>query len=419
MWYAIVLVSFFLVGCNSLEGKSAMNISLPLLHRSHAIVFVHGTNGVILSLLDSWNPAVSGPFFKRLMGKKTPEVSLGNYSLARKMSGPIRSIPFMKGSAGAMREEGLIALPSDIIERYLQEKLTVEEKRLSAVHIAYGTDSFFSLQENQEKITYYTYGWQGLLDKQCRRNAAQALYNALQAVHADRLTLVTHSYGAAVALYLSEVEEREKKGLNKKFSEINVIMCAPPLEEETARFAFKGFFKKIYNLYSENDWVQVGDRFTTVQGESLRTFGACVPKEIKKCINEKKYQVYDIRLLLNNKAFFDHMGMWSISYSPSVLQPLWPLPAIVLFPILCSFFEKNNDVFYQHVDLHFSDMQKKIGIKVCEHGNEKILHHNDISEEKLKTILALLEKNWDPAYNFFVKAPMGKMFKRFNKYPGI
>ncbi len=299
--------------------------------RTHAVVFIHGTHGIPLSFLDFWNPRISFPFWKRVFFKKGKQIRHSEkYSLARLIATKTRSHNFFKGSAGAMQDEGLIALNSQSLALYEQGGLSQEERKTSAYHIAYAYNSFNNLFSNNSQMKYYTYGWLGLLDKQCRKQAAEKLFDELAKLKADQITLVTHSYGGALALYLAEVQEKRKQPLAIE----NLCMFAFPAEVETASYARSGMFKNIFSIYSDGDRVQKLDIFTTEEGATSRLL---LPYMKEKNIEEQT-RIFDIRLLKGNKSRFDHMSFWSLVYSKQRIEALHPLPPVVLAPLFMHLF---------------------------------------------------------------------------------
>ena len=101
----------------------------------------------------------------------------------------------------------------------------------------------------------YFYSWPGRLTFSSRWIAAQKLYPILKN-HTGPLTLITHSHGANVALYLARCAQLDN---NPDFSIDTLIMLAPPVQEATKQYAYSPVFKKIYNFYSTADFMQVAD----------------------------------------------------------------------------------------------------------------------------------------------------------------
>ncbi|MBA2307671.1 hypothetical protein H0W26_06095, partial [Candidatus Dependentiae bacterium] len=102
---------------------------------------------------------------------------------------------------------------------------------------------------------FYVYGWSGILSFGDRRKAAEDLYKRIKA-HTGHITLIGHSHGASVALYLGQIAEEEK---DHKFSLNKLIMLAPPVQSATAHHIKCPLFKKVYSFYSSADLGQIAD----------------------------------------------------------------------------------------------------------------------------------------------------------------
>lgn len=102
---------------------------------------------------------------------------------------------------------------------------------------------------------FYVYGWSGILSFAERRKAAHELYKNLRA-HKGNITLIGHSHGASVALYLSQLAQEDN---NHSFSIDRLILFAPPVQTATAHYIRSSTFKRIYSFYSSADLGQVAD----------------------------------------------------------------------------------------------------------------------------------------------------------------
>jgi len=393
--------------------QTLLNASTP--KKRHAIVFVHGTSAAHLSPLDLWHPHVVKDFFKRIFTKKSERVDLQRHSLTRAVNQSFRKNKFIKGSAGAMHNEGLFEIPHDMLERYKKSDLSQEERRLSAIHIAYAFDYVYSHVHKDKEINevrdYYAFGWKGLLDKYCRIDSAYDLYEELLTIKADKITLVTHSYGGAVALYLSKVEKQEKKGIVID----DLIMYAPPVERETAKRALHDMFKNVFLFYSEGDMTQVADKFTTDEGECHRTLSSYVGDEIER-FDDK--MVKDVCFVVNgSRSYFDHMGPWSSSGSPMVVKMLLPFPTVVLSPLFLDLLKTTHTNV--DCDMHIIDCDERLMIDVRHQGSKKSLVETGDIGDLLADAQKLMEKNWDPSYNFFAQTKIGSVVPLFAKKSGV
>lgn len=108
----------------------------------------------------------------------------------------------------------------------------------------------------------YFFGWSGKLSPRERKKGAYGLYAAIKRLQEKpeykdaEFTLITHSHGGNVALYLAQVaEENNDQTLRIK----RLILGGCPIQDETECYAGSSVFENVYNLYSVVDLIQVGD----------------------------------------------------------------------------------------------------------------------------------------------------------------
>ncbi len=109
--------------------------------------------------------------------------------------------------------------------------------------------------EEYQSKDFYVYGWSGVLSFSERRRAAEDLYKRIKA-HTGIITLIGHSHGASVALFLSQIAQEDK---NPQFSVHRLIMFAPPVQAATSHHIKSPVFKRIYSFYSSADLGQIAD----------------------------------------------------------------------------------------------------------------------------------------------------------------
>lgn len=108
----------------------------------------------------------------------------------------------------------------------------------------------------------YFFGWSGRLSPQERRRGAYKLYAAIKTLHSDpalhdaEITLITHSHGGNVALYLGDIAKENNDSVLKIK---RLILMGCPIQDETECYAHESVFESIYNLYSVIDLMQVAD----------------------------------------------------------------------------------------------------------------------------------------------------------------
>lgn len=98
--------------------------------------------------------------------------------------------------------------------------------------------------------SFYKFYWSGHLGFEDRKKAAQVLLSYLKD-HKGPITLIAHSHGCNVVLYLAT--------LAKDISIDRLIFLAPPVQQATKELVHAKIFKKVYSFYSSGDLVQVAD----------------------------------------------------------------------------------------------------------------------------------------------------------------
>ncbi|WP_196299706.1 hypothetical protein, partial [Streptococcus pneumoniae] len=75
------------------------------------------------------------------------------------------------------------------------------------------------------------------------------------------ITLVTYSHGGNVALYLSSVqaEKEQAEPLPDPISIDTLVLLACPIQKETDYLVADPMFKKVYNIFSTEDFIQQWD----------------------------------------------------------------------------------------------------------------------------------------------------------------
>lgn len=99
----------------------------------------------------------------------------------------------------------------------------------------------------------YIFRWPGEFDIKVRKKAARCLYNAIYN-HTGPLTIIAHSHGCSIALYLAELCRKHK---NTTFKVDKLILLAAPVQEATAPLVSSKIFKQVFSLYSSADVLQI------------------------------------------------------------------------------------------------------------------------------------------------------------------
>jgi len=154
----------------------------------------------------------------------------------------------------------------------IENVLFIDQKNTGLVHISKIVDreyiselanSYCKNRECQSK-DFYFYAWSGKLDPKARKEAATQLYkelNELVQEYKNRcgvtplIEIVTHSHGGNVALLMAEQYQKDETS----FCVDRLILLGCPVQKRTKTLISCPMFKKIYNIHSHNDWIQVLD----------------------------------------------------------------------------------------------------------------------------------------------------------------
>ena len=111
----------------------------------------------------------------------------------------------------------------------------------------------------------YVFGWPGSLAPAARKDAAFDLYKCLADLKKDyaqrglfpSITLLTHSHGGNVALWLKKIADTYDNPADLTIE--TLIMLACPVQLDTAEYAQGSLFMNVYSLHSHHDILQVID----------------------------------------------------------------------------------------------------------------------------------------------------------------
>ncbi|MBD3231461.1 hypothetical protein GF322_02245 [Candidatus Dependentiae bacterium] len=226
------------------------------------------------------------------------------------------------------------------------KKINIEEEKNKKNNINYlyiKTYEQMAKQINHKhNITqsYYVFGWNGRLDHKKRIQAAEQLYKALKyeienikKTNPNQkiiLELFGHSHGGNVILNLASIEEK----FNKKLLIDKIILLGTPIQSETKNYIFSNIFKKIYNIYSKGDMIQVVDILSTKDSISQRKI-----RLNKKCNKLTQIQVQAGKM----NPRHTELWLWG-DRSPIIFRkntPYYPFPVAVFLPIIIHNIEKN------------------------------------------------------------------------------
>jgi len=277
-------------------------------------VFVHGSFATTLGLISVFNVIKD-------------KVRKTNYKKITKL---MRSNPFF------YQMQPLHKLGLQVIEPTFDPQLLSHKYAIYPITAAY--EILNSIAHNEKERNYfYTYGWTGLVSQYRRRKESINLYNALVKEYTSlvargitpKIRLIAHSHGGNLILNTAGVHELLQKGLeysptserypdsdhlhslstlhtllgkkNKEgtapkhaieaiapFVIDELIMLGTPIQPETLSFFLSPFFKKIYNIYSDDDIIQSMDWVSTRRYYSDKRITCAPVSESQPCITQIK-----------------------------------------------------------------------------------------------------------------------------------
>ena len=223
-----------------------------------------------------------------------------------------------------------------------------------------------SVYNGTRKNYFYTYGWSGLLSRSQRYIESEGLLIGLnQLIGSFKLRGITpkvrvigYSHGGNVCLNLARMHDEKYPDMEMYIDEL--ITIGMPIQRETDFYIASPLFKKIYNIFSQQDIIQTIDFFSCDSLFSDREFTSrrlfYVPQKVsqinlkisrlkKSKMPQKKMQALCMdglkktnrsgqRKLLRD-ASPGHLELWFFGWTADKYRsyfPLYPLPAAVFIP---------------------------------------------------------------------------------------
>jgi hypothetical protein len=432
-------------------------------------IFVHGSFGSLLGFLnmtDVLHDKISGTLYRKVIkGMRNDE-------------------HFFKDQA--ILQRGLIPLePTFDIQ-------SVGNKKHSVYPLAMAYELVTqAVRPGKEKNYFYTFGWSGLISQNSRRFEAIRFYNALTE-ELDRLKslgiepkirLLCHSHGGNLALNLAAIslllsagvsDERkilsqdpdENESLQKMLATIKelttkedaktktdqkiydyvpmrssiiideLIMFGTPIQPETEAFCYSHVFKKVYNFYSDQDYVQRADWVSSKQSLSSQRLvrypvltqgkhnivvqarimadkqvhkGKIVlPVERVESVSDQKSaskkqekEPTILDELFGGRNIFSreskdptHKELWFVSWRDEMNSAIHPFPMAILAPLMTKAIDKRPD--QTDVDINIKDNFKKVIIQVAAHKQALISSTASISRLLIKGMQSKMNA-WKPS----------------------
>ncbi len=283
---------------------------------------------------------------------------------------------------------------------------------------------------------YYTFGWDGILSHKARQCAASKLFEALKKEYSDyvkrtgfipKIRLICHSHGGNVALNMGALSDFHD-AYSQGFCVDELIMYGTPIQAETEALCFLPMFKKVFNMYSDNDRIQGFDWMSTKTRKSSQRIHLS-DDYLKNPLNrviQVKIMVQRIipaksdsgkksikesfsKLIPGGKSFFQqrydptHGDFWKLGDWKRNRVPFDPLPMVAYTPLLLGVIDQSScdDV---DINLFADNAQKAVMFNVYEHDKHQANHLHayrfplDAIEKLKQEIFMLKPKQW--AYSF-------------------
>lgn len=221
----------------------------------------------------------------------------------------------------------------------------------------------------QKTHDYYTYGWSGLLSAKSRSKDALTFFQELEELvcfykkkgSIPSIRIIGYSHGGNIALNLAAIRCQKYPCSQLIIDEL--ILLGTPIIHESTDYIYDPMFKKIYNIYSKQDRVQVLDIFSATQScfskrlfkpskycplpanltqieiKIMRTQKTKKHRENRSKITQHphKYHGAYCRTRLLRNASPGHGELWFFGWTPYHYRtnyPLYPLPTISLAPFI-------------------------------------------------------------------------------------
>ena len=146
---------------------------------------------------------------------------------------------------------------------------------------------------------FYKFYWSGDLTFRARQKAAENIFDILKR-HKGPITVIAHSHGCNVALYLAQIAE----GKHNNFSLDRLVLLAPPVQRATSHLSSSEVFKRVYSFYSTADLLQTADpQGLYPESKSSESFMSSFKKPFfsERTFNQSD-NLIQARTLMNNQS---------------------------------------------------------------------------------------------------------------------
>jgi hypothetical protein len=403
LFSVLVLFLFFAGICWSILHRThsdSKKLSQDVLFQKkptvHVTVFIHGTVGSTLNIFNPWRLATEEANTRHWSVrtvKKYRNQSIMQYDQILGQEGFYEFCTDEK-----IKNDGQ---ESDAIMRRTTYQISTEPWH-AATHVipAYCACARYA-EASADIEKYIIFGWSGLLHARARQDAGFILYdelcNYVEKLKSEyevepKITLVTHSHGGNVALWLAAAEEKFKRGLSIDF----LCMYGAPMHKEMGQYIESPVFKTMVLFHSQGDGIQLRDYFSTKSKKSYQCMSDVA--NCKACVQQNPgCKRYDVCCVVNgNFKRVTHTNMWMVGRSTPVLDCMDPLPLFVLTPLLISSFE--HGALPTFCEAHFVCNSDGFSIKFYDPHTSKLVYEPYKNNDSLTLLLQdwakKMQKEW-------------------------
>lgn len=202
----------------------------------------------------------------------------------------------------------------------------------------------------EEKGSYYTFGWTGLISEKRRYEDARYFYVSIRNKIKElkkkgkniKVRLIGYSHGASMLLNLADIRADEFP--SDTFTIEETYLVGIPVTLIAHEQIKSPIFKKVYNIYSRGDKVQRLDIFSPCDFLSHREFKGLLPDGLTQI--EMRYTARlrpnpcfclppRMRGIINQSP--GHIELWFFGWAPSSYRKnlsMFPVPGAVFIPHL-------------------------------------------------------------------------------------
>ena len=376
--WALVHIAPYFVETTSVETSSdKATKKAPIVNIT---VFIHGTVGSTFNIFNPWHLAAEEEVDVQTFGVRT---------VKKYRNQSIMQYDQILGKEGFCEVcSHCYNLPDVALSMHYSSEL---ETWHAARHLIPAYHAVARQNKNLPDVhKTVVFGWSGLLHARARKEAGYELYQKLsdyiEALTKEygakpTITLVTHSHGGNIALWLAAAEQEFKRGLLIDC----LCMYGTPMHKEMGAYIESPMFKTMVLFHSQGDGIQLRDYFSTKSKKSyqkMSEIGDC-----KTCTEQcPGCKRYDVCCVVNGSfKAVTHTNMWMAGRSTPVFACMDPLPLFVLTPVFLQALENQNVPLLCEAHLICND--QGFSLKFYDPKTGKLVHEPYKNDQSVPQVL--------------------------------